>query len=81
MTTAAPFIVKAKRSHGTVTYNCPTPEWALKKLRDFQAASYENISVTGPNGQPLTEADLVAMIEGGMQTAPVANRITTAAQT
>ncbi|SFM88770.1 hypothetical protein [Methylobacterium pseudosasicola] len=80
MTTAPPFAVRAKRPHGTVTYNCPTPEWALKKLRDFQSVSYENISVTGPGGQPLVEADLVAMIEGGMQTAPVANRITTAVQ-
>jgi hypothetical protein len=72
MTTAAPFIVKAKRSYGTVTYNCPTPEWALKKLRDFQTVSYENISVTGPNGHPLTEAELVAMVEGCESTAKVA---------
>ena len=35
MKTTPPFVVRAKRSHGTVTYNCPTPEWALKKLRDF----------------------------------------------
>ncbi|MCJ2019496.1 hypothetical protein MKK84_19000 [Methylobacterium sp. E-065] len=79
MTTTPPFIVKTKRPRGTVTYNCPTPEWALKKLRDFQEVGYENISVTGPGGQPLTEADLVTMIGGGAEAAPVANRVTTAA--
>lgn len=79
MTTTPPFIVRAKRPRGTVTYNCPTPEWALKKLRDFQAVSYENISVTGPSGQLLTEADLVALIGGVVEAAPVANRVTTAA--
>ena len=49
---------------GRRTYNCPTPEWALRKLRDFCAAEYKDIIVTSPEGAALTEADLVGIIAG-----------------
>ena len=52
MTAAPPFVVRARKPHGTATYNCPTPEWALKKLGDFRAAGHDNISITGTwNGE------------------------------
>jgi hypothetical protein len=68
---AAPdlFIVRAKVPYGTVTYNCPTAEWALRKLRDFQAAGYESISITAPDGTALHEADLVSILDGAATTA------------
>lgn len=58
------YVVRASRAKGTVTYNCPTPEWALRKLRDFIAAHYKDISVTDPDGRPLSEAALEARISG-----------------
>ncbi|MCJ2091308.1 MULTISPECIES: hypothetical protein [unclassified Methylobacterium] len=76
MTTAPPFVVRARKPHGTATYNCPTPEWALKKLSDFQAAGHDSISITGPDGQLLSEAELRALVAG--QDSPVrsADRVT-----
>ncbi|SFM50253.1 hypothetical protein [Methylobacterium pseudosasicola] len=64
MSAATLFVVRAQKPHGTATYHCPTPEWALKKLADFQAAGHDHITITGPDGQPLTEADLRALVEG-----------------
>jgi len=62
------FVVRAKRSYGTITYNCPTAEWALKKLRDFQAAGYQSISVMAPDGAALDEAELISIVEGAAST-------------
>ncbi|MCJ2055604.1 hypothetical protein MKL09_03440 [Methylobacterium sp. J-048] len=76
MTGAQLFVVRARKSHGTATYNCPNAEWALKKLGDFQAAGHDSISITGPDGQPLTEADLRAMVEGHDATARGTERVT-----
>ncbi|MCJ2121211.1 hypothetical protein [Methylobacterium sp. J-077] len=76
MTAAPPFVVRARKPHGTATYNCPTPEWALKKLADFRAAGHDSITITGPDGQPLAEADLRAMVEGPDGTGRAAARVT-----
>ena len=58
------YVVRGAAKHGTVTYNCPTIEWALRKLRDSTTAQCKDITVTEPNGLPLTEADLIGFIEG-----------------
>lgn len=58
------YVVRGSRSKGTVTYNCPTPEWALRKLRDFKAAKYEDITITAPDGSTLTETDLIGIVDG-----------------
>lgn len=76
MTAAPPFVVRARKPHGTATYNCPTPEWALKKLGDFRVAGHDNISITGPDGQPLDEADLRALVEGRDGPVRSAGRVT-----
>lgn len=57
------YVVRGVAKHGIITYNCPTPEWALRKLRDFKAAHYQDISVADPDGGSLTEADLVVIAE------------------
>jgi hypothetical protein len=59
METRRLYVVRGVAKHGTITYNCPTPEWALRKLRDFKAAQYQDISVVDPDGGSLAEADLV----------------------
>ncbi|MER2217744.1 hypothetical protein [Methylobacterium brachiatum] len=76
MTGAALFVVRARKSHGTATYNCPTAEWALRKLGDFQAAGHDSISIVGPDGQSPTEAELRAMIDGPGAAAHKADRVT-----
>lgn len=53
------YVVRSVRSHGNVTYNCPTAEWALKKLRDFSARGDMDITVLDPDGNSVSEADLV----------------------
>ncbi|MCJ2102226.1 hypothetical protein [Methylobacterium sp. E-046] len=58
------YVVRGVAQSGTVTYNCPTADWALRKLRDFKAAERRDITVTGPDGALLTEADLIGMVEG-----------------
>ena len=68
--------MRARKSHGTATYNCPTAEWALRKLGDFQAAGHDSISIVGPDGQSLTEAELRAMIDGPEAAAHKADRVT-----
>jgi hypothetical protein len=57
------FVVRARVPHGTVTYNCPTAEWALRKLRDFHTAGYQIITVAAPDGTALGEADLIVILE------------------
>ncbi len=80
MTTEPPFTVRARKLHGTITYRCPTPEWALKKLHDFQAATYDDISVIGPDGLSLTEADLMSKVDGPNGDASAARQVSAAAQ-
>ncbi|WP_267360050.1 MULTISPECIES: hypothetical protein [unclassified Methylobacterium] len=58
------YVVRGAAKNGIVTYKCPTADWALRKLRDFKAADYQNIIVTDPDGALLTEADLIGMVEG-----------------
>ncbi|MFB0488359.1 hypothetical protein ABIE45_000945 [Methylobacterium sp. OAE515] len=58
------YVVRSMRPHGNVTYNCPTAEWALKKLRDFTARGDANITALDPDGRPMSEADLIGCIEG-----------------
>jgi len=76
MTAPPPFVVRARKPHGTATYNCPTSEWALKKLADFQAAGHDSITITGPDGQSLTEADLLALVADPDGAARKAARVT-----
>ena len=58
------YIVRGATAHGSVTYKCPTANWALRKLRDFTAAERRDITVVGPDGVLLTEADLIGIAEG-----------------
>ncbi|WP_342111223.1 hypothetical protein [Methylobacterium sp. SI9] len=58
------YVVRGAAKNGTITYKCPTADWALRKLRDLTAAGRQNITVTDPDGTPLTEADLVGIVEG-----------------
>ena len=56
------YVVRSVRSSGTVTYNCPTPGWALQKLRDFADRGDSDITALDPNGRPLSEADLISIV-------------------
>jgi hypothetical protein len=76
MTGTSLFVVQARKSHGTATYNCPTAEWALRKLGDFQAAGHDSVSIVGPGGQTLTEAELRAMVADSGAAAHKADRVT-----
>jgi hypothetical protein len=58
------YVVQGAARNGIVTYKCPTAEWALRELRDFKAADRQDITVTDPDGTPLTEADLIGIVEG-----------------
>jgi hypothetical protein len=58
------YVVRGVARHGTITYNCPTADWALRKLRDFKAADYQDIIAVDPDGVPLTEADLSSVVKG-----------------
>lgn len=57
-------MVRGVTKRGSVTYRCPTPDWALRKLRDFEAKEYRDVSVAGPDGAPLTADDLEALARG-----------------
>ena len=75
------YVVRGVAQHGTVIYNCPTVSWALQKLRDFKAAERRDITVTDPDGTPLTEADLIGTVEGSGaapsdETMPVTPQVT-----
>lgn len=58
------YVVRGFTAHGSVTYKCPTAEWALRKVRDFTAAERRDITVLGPDGTLLTEADLIGIVDG-----------------
>lgn len=53
-----PYIVHGVAKNGTVTYNCPTPEWAVRKCRDMVARELSGVTITGPDGRVLSLADL-----------------------
>ena len=69
---SAPFVVKGERRNGTVTYLCPSPEWALRKLADFAQAGYAGISATGPDGRPIGEDALAGLVKDGRESASAA---------
>jgi hypothetical protein len=73
------YVVRSVRSHGSVTYNCPTAEWALKKLRDFIARGDRDITVLDPDGRQVSEADLIDLV-GGSGAAPTEDEIPAAPQ-
>ena len=58
------YVVRGVARHGIITYRCPTADWALRKLRDFEAAERQDITVTDPDGVSLIEADLIGLVEG-----------------
>jgi hypothetical protein len=58
------YVVRSVRPRGNISYNCPTAEWALRKLRDFSARGDSAVTVLAPDGTPLSEADLVGCVEG-----------------
>lgn len=58
------YVVWGAAKNGIITYKCPTAEWALRKLRDFQAAGRQDITVSDLDGVSLTEAALVGIVEG-----------------
>ena len=60
---APAFVVTGRRRSGVVTYRCPTPEWALRKLTDFDRAGYTDIAVKGPDGRPIGQAELTRLVE------------------
>ena len=57
-----PYAVRGGRKSGVVTFLCPSPQWALRKLADFEKAGYTAITVKGPGGASVTKADLDALV-------------------
>ena len=57
-----PYTVTGIYKNGFRRFLCPTPQWALRKVAEFERKGYTNITVTGPNG-PLTEAELLSLVE------------------
>jgi hypothetical protein len=49
-----PYIVRGVAKGGTVTYNCATPEWAVRKHRDMITRGLSDVTITGPDGQALS---------------------------
>ena len=69
MTSARFYVVTGRSGANRFTYNCPTPDWALRKLRDFRAAGRSDIAVAGPDGTAMTEDDLVRIAGEGVSPA------------
>lgn len=57
-TPALPYTVTGRRKNGTITFRCPTAEWALRKLSEFARAGYADIAATDVEGRPLDEQAL-----------------------
>jgi hypothetical protein len=58
------YVVRSRRSHGgSVTYKCPTAEWALQKLRDAAAKGYSDVTVLDPDGRQISETNLIGCVE------------------
>ncbi|WP_267427033.1 hypothetical protein [Methylobacterium sp. GC_Met_2] len=58
------YVVRGAAKNGIITYKCPTADWALRKLRDFKTADRQDITVTDPDGTPLSEAELIGLVDG-----------------
>ena len=65
------YVVRAQSRGGTVTYNCPTPEWALRKLRDFKNSQYTDIVAVDPDRQTIGERALEALVSGKPEPQPL----------
>ena len=52
------YIVRGVTKGGTVTYRCPSPEWAVRKYRDMVARELSDVTITGPDGGVLSVAEL-----------------------
>lgn len=52
------YIVRGVAKGGTVTYRCPTPEWAVRKYRDMVVLDLTSVTITSPDGRVLSLADL-----------------------
>ena len=48
MVSSYPYIVRGIAKGGTVTYNCPSPEWAVRKHRDMVVRELADVTI----GQP-----------------------------
>ena len=59
------YIVRGNASNGTVTYNCPTPEWAMRKYRDLTTLELKDVTITGPDALPMTLEGLEALTNEG----------------
>lgn len=53
-----PYTVTGRRKNGTITFHCPTADWALRKLNDFERSGYAGIAVTDSEGRALDEQAL-----------------------
>jgi hypothetical protein len=66
------YIVRGVAKGRTVTYKCPSPEWAVRKHRDMVTSDLVDVTITGPDGQMLSLADLEgASVEGDVPKACV----------
>jgi len=52
------YIVRGIAKGGTVTYRCPSPEWAVRKYRDMVARKLSDVTITGPDGGVLSLGEL-----------------------
>ena len=52
------YIVRGVTKGGTVTYRCPSPEWAVRKYRDMVARKLSDVTITGPDGSVLSVGEL-----------------------
>ena len=57
------YVVRGTAKNGTVTYNCPTPEWAVRKNRDLIQSGLASITITGPDGNDLSLVELEALAD------------------
>ncbi|TXN17180.1 hypothetical protein [Methylobacterium sp. WL103] len=48
-----------------MTYNCPTPEWAVRKNRDLIQSKLTDVTITGPDGRILSLRELEALSDEG----------------
>lgn len=68
-----PYVVRGISKNRTVTYNCPSPEWAVRKHRDMVASGLADVTITGPDGQAINLAALEgASVESDVPMARVA---------
>jgi hypothetical protein len=66
------YIVRGVAEGGTVTYKCPSPEWAVRKHRDMVTSRLSDVTITGPDGRMLSLADLEgASVEGDVPKARI----------